>query len=73
MKKTVFVGMSGGVDSSVSAGLLKKQGYGVVGAHLRCFNMDGCADRDLEDARRAAEVLDIPFYVFDFKMLIRKG
>lgn len=66
-KKTVFVGMSGGVDSSVAAGLLKKQGYEVVGVHLKCFNLDGCADRDLEDARRAAEVLDIPFYVWDYE------
>ena len=72
MTKTVFVGMSGGVDSSVSAGLLKKQGYSVVGVHLRCFNLDGCADRDLEDARRAAEVLDIPFYVFDFEDAYKK-
>jgi tRNA-specific 2-thiouridylase len=67
MKRKVFVGMSGGVDSSAAAGLLKEQGYDVVGVHLRCFNVDGCADRDLEDARRAAEVLDIPFYVFDFE------
>ncbi len=65
--RRVFVGMSGGVDSSVSAGLLKKQGYDVVGIHLRCFNLDGCADKDLEDARRAAEILDIPFYVWDFE------
>ena len=70
--KTVFVGMSGGVDSSVAAGLLKKQGYDVVGVHLRCFNLDGCADRDLEDARRAAEVLGIPFYVFDFEKEYKK-
>lgn len=65
--KTVFVGMSGGVDSSVSAGLLKEQGYNVVGVHLKCWNVDGCADQDAEDARRACEVLGIPFYVFDFE------
>jgi tRNA-specific 2-thiouridylase len=65
--RRVFVGMSGGVDSSVSAGLLKKQGYDVVGVHLRCFNLDGCADKDLEDARRAAEILNIPFYVWDYE------
>ena len=70
--KKVFVGMSGGVDSSVAAGLLKKQGYDVVGVHLRCFNLDGCADRDLEDARRAAEVLDIPFYVWDYEKEYKK-
>jgi tRNA-uridine 2-sulfurtransferase len=66
-KTRVFVGMSGGVDSSVAAAVLKRDGYDVVGVHLKCFNLDGCADRDLEDARRAAEVLDIPFYVFDFE------
>ncbi|MHB9019974.1 MAG: tRNA 2-thiouridine(34) synthase MnmA [Minisyncoccota bacterium] len=72
IKKTVFVGMSGGVDSSVAAGLLKKQGYEVIGVHLRCFNLDGCADRDLEDARRAAEVLGIPFYVWDYEKEYKK-
>ncbi|MDO8686603.1 MAG: tRNA 2-thiouridine(34) synthase MnmA [Candidatus Berkelbacteria bacterium] len=70
--RRVFVGMSGGVDSSVAAGLLKEQGYDVVGVHLRCFNLDGCADRDLEDARRAAEVLDIPFYVWDYEKEYKK-
>ena len=59
--------MSGGVDSSVAAALLKNQGYEVIGIHMRCYNVDGCATQDAEDARRAAEVLDIPFYVFDFE------
>lgn len=63
----VFVAMSGGVDSSVSAALLKSQGYDVVGIHMRCYNVDGCAEQDAEDARRAAETLNIPFYVFDFE------
>lgn len=68
MKKgTVFVGMSGGVDSSVTAALLRDKGYRVVGVHLRCWNVDGCAEQDAEDARRAAEALNIPFYVFDFE------
>ena len=80
--KTVVCGMSGGVDSSVAAALLKKQGYEVVGVHLRCWNGSpssplginsspglgvSCADQDAEDARRAAEVLDIPFYVLDYE------
>ncbi len=65
--KTVFVGMSGGVDSSVTAALLKERGFNVVGVHLRCWNVDGCAEQDAEDARRAAETLGIPFYVFDFE------
>ena len=63
----VFVGMSGGVDSSVAALLLKKQGYDVVGVFMRCYNLDGCAERDAEDARRAAEHINIPFYIWDFE------
>ncbi|MBI5731896.1 MAG: tRNA 2-thiouridine(34) synthase MnmA, partial [Candidatus Magasanikbacteria bacterium] len=66
-KKKVFVGMSGGVDSSVAAALLIKRGFDVVGVHLKCYNVDGCAEQDAEDARRAAETLDIPFYVFDME------
>lgn len=66
-KKKVFVGMSGGVDSSVTALLLKKEGYDVTGVFMRCYNIDGCAERDAEDARRVAEKLEIPFYVFDFE------
>lgn len=69
--KTVFVGMSGGVDSSVAAALLKEQGFKVVGVHLKCWNIDGCAAQDAEDARRAAETLQIPFYVFDFEQEYR--
>lgn len=65
--KKVFIGLSGGVDSSVAAFLLKKQGYEVTGVFLKCFNLDGCAERDAEDARRVAEHLRIPFYVFDFE------
>ncbi len=66
-RKKVFVAMSGGVDSSVATLLLKKQGCDVVGVFMRCFNVDGCAERDAEDARRVAEKLEIPFYVFDFE------
>src|SRR3984885_4633314 len=65
--KTVFVGMSGGVDSSVTALLLKNQGYNVVGIFMRCYNLDGCAERDAEDARRVAEHIGISFYVWDFE------
>lgn len=71
-KKTVFIGLSGGVDSSVAAGILHDQGYNVVGVHLRCWNVDGCADQDAEDARRAAETLGIPFYVFDYEKEYKK-
>lgn len=65
--KTVFVGMSGGVDSSVTALLLKRSGYRVIGVFMRCYNVDGCAERDAEDARRVAERIGIPFYVWDFE------
>lgn len=65
--KKVFVAMSGGVDSSVAAFLLQKEGYDVTGVFMRCFNLDGCAERDAEDARRVAAHLGIPFYVFDFE------
>ncbi|MBU6142000.1 tRNA-specific 2-thiouridylase [Patescibacteria group bacterium] len=66
-RKKVFVGMSGGVDSSVAAALLKERGFDVVGVHLKCYNVDGCAEQDAEDARRAAETLGIPFYVLDME------
>lgn len=72
IQKTVFVAMSGGVDSSLAAALIKKQGYRVVGAHMRCFNVDGCAERDAEDARRVAEQLDIPFYTFNMEKEYKK-
>ena len=68
----VFVGMSGGVDSSVAALLLKKQGYEVTGVFIKSYNIDGCAERDAEDARRVAEHIGIPFYVFDFEKEYKK-
>ena len=64
-RRRVFVGMSGGVDSSVAAFLLKKEGYDVTGVYINGFNVDGCSERDAEDARRVADHLGIPFYVID--------
>ena len=64
--------MSGGVDSSVAALLLTKKGYDVVGVFMRCYNLDGCAERDAEDARRVAEHIGIPFYVWDFEEEYKK-
>jgi len=66
-QKKVFVGLSGGVDSSVAAFLLKKRGYQVVGCFIKGYNLDGCAEKDAQDARRVAEHLKIPFYVFDLE------
>lgn len=69
---SVFVGMSGGVDSSVAVLLLRRAGYDVTGVFIKCYNVDGCAERDAEDARRVAEQIGIPFYVFDFEKEYKK-
>lgn len=75
-KKKVVVGMSGGVDSSVAAYLLKKQGYDVIGITMQIWQEDkeyeeregGCCSLSaVEDARRVCEKLDIPFYVLNFR------
>src|SRR3989344_2139462 len=72
LKKKVFVAMSGGVDSSVAAALLKKDGYNVTGVHMLCW--EGCENNeDKRDAMRVAAVLDIPFLVWDFKKEYREA
>jgi tRNA-specific 2-thiouridylase len=60
--------MSGGIDSSVAAYLLKEQGFDVVGVTLKLYPEVSrcCRLEDIEDARRVAHFLDIPHYVFDF-------
>jgi len=73
----VIVAMSGGVDSSVAALLLKKAQYQVVGVTMRLFSIDQkelppyykgcCSIDDVEDARRVCETLDIPHYVFNLQ------
>ena len=70
--KTVFVGMSGGVDSSVTAVLLKNAGYHVVGVYMKNWSKDlpgmKCPwAEDLADAKRVATKLDIDFRIFDFE------
>jgi tRNA-specific 2-thiouridylase len=74
----VVVAMSGGVDSSVAAALLKQQGYDVTGMMLRLWSEAGkeesnrcCTPDSMALARRVAEKLDIPFYVVDAKDLFR--
>lgn len=77
----VVVGMSGGVDSSVAAYLLKKQGYDVIGITMQIWqdedvcsmeeNGGCCGLSAVEDARRVAAVLDIPYYVMNFKQEFR--
>lgn len=70
-KKTVVVGMSGGVDSSVAALLLKQQGYNVIGLFMRNWEESdergACsAQEDFEDVVRVCGLLDIPYYTVDF-------
>lgn len=80
MGQSVFLGMSGGVDSSVSALLLQRAGYDVSGVNLRLFHNEDlgecrektcCSLADAEDARAVASRLGIPFYVFDFSQVFR--
>lgn len=71
-KKKVFVAMSGGVDSSVAAALLKKQRFDVVGIYMKGWSLTRCAEEDAADARRVAEKLRIPFYVFNFENEYKK-
>lgn len=71
--KKVVVGMSGGVDSSLSAALLKEQGYDVTGVFLECWRAPGCrVEEDRKDALDVALRLGIPFEVLDFKEAYRE-
>ena len=77
MKEKVVVGMSGGVDSSVAAYLLKEQGYDVIGVTMQIWqdqdvfvqSQEGgcCGLSAVDDARRVAERLEIPYYVMNFR------
>ena len=76
-KKKVVIGMSGGVDSSVAAWILKEQGYDVIGVTMQIWqdedplqveeNGGCCGLSAVEDARRVAAQLQIPYYVMNFK------
>ena len=76
----VVVAMSGGVDSSVVAGLLKQEGYDVLGITLQLYDHGAavhragscCAGQDIDDARRVCETLGIPHYVLDYEARFRE-
>ena len=72
MSNKALIAMSGGVDSSVAAYLMKEQGYDCIGATMKLFYNEDiglskehscCSADDVEDARRVASALDMPFYV----------
>lgn len=77
----VVVAMSGGVDSSVVAGLMAREGYDVIGITLQLYDHGEaihrkgacCAGQDIHDARRVAASLDIPHYVFDYESKFRES
>lgn len=83
MKEKVVVGMSGGVDSSVAAYLLKEQGYDVIGVTMQIWQEEdvftqsregGCCGLSaVDDARRVADRLGIPYYVMNFKADFQKS
>ncbi|MEG2787757.1 MAG: tRNA 2-thiouridine(34) synthase MnmA [Romboutsia sp.] len=83
MSKRVMIGMSGGVDSSVAAYLLKQQGYDVIGVTMKLWQDDedddlienegGCCSlAAVEDARKVAEKIGIPFYVLNFSEVFKE-
>jgi tRNA-specific 2-thiouridylase len=77
----VVAAMSGGVDSSVVAALLKREGYDVIGMTLQLYDAGAaakkkgacCAGQDIHDARRVAETLGIPHYVLDYEARFKKA
>ena len=77
----VVVAMSGGVDSSVVAGLLHAEGYEVIGITLQLYDHGEavrktgscCAGQDIDDARRVCETLGIPHYVLDYESRFREA
>ena len=78
-KPKVVVGMSGGVDSSMAAALLKEEGYEVIGVTLQIWEATGpeveggcCSNAAIDDARRVAFLLGIPHYVLNFRSYFEK-
>ncbi|MFA6520707.1 MAG: tRNA 2-thiouridine(34) synthase MnmA [Candidatus Paceibacterota bacterium] len=74
-KKVIFVGLSGGVDSAVSAALLNKAGHEVVGVFIKTWHPDFLKcneEEERRDAMRVAAYLDIPFLTFDLESVYKK-
>lgn len=76
-KKKVVVAMSGGVDSSVAAALLKQQGYEVIGIMLRIWSEKKvinkcCSSQAMSDARQISGLLRIPFYILDYQSIFKE-
>lgn len=67
MSKKVIVAMSGGVDSSVAAYLLIKEGYSCTGATMRLYEQEGSESNSIRDAKNVAQRLGMDYYVFDFR------
>lgn len=68
----VLLGMSGGVDSSVAAVLLKEHGYDVVGITMKLFENKASDEKMIEDAKKVCDFLDIPHYVVDLSVEFNK-
>ncbi|MBF0275893.1 MAG: 7-cyano-7-deazaguanine synthase, partial [Nitrospinae bacterium] len=77
----ILVAMSGGVDSSVAAALLKEEGHEVIGGFMQTFDYSQkcessfgscCSPEDCADARRVAEQIGIPFYTFNMEEVFKE-
>ncbi|MBS3977040.1 MAG: tRNA 2-thiouridine(34) synthase MnmA [Syntrophomonadaceae bacterium] len=81
MRETVLVAMSGGVDSAIAAALLKNKGFNVIGVTMQIWPKDMpkpagetscCSLSAIDDARKVAQLLDIPYYVLNFRDLFEE-
>ena len=72
-KKRVLLGMSGGIDSSVTAYLLKQEGYEVIGVYMKLHDLiEGYHEKNIEAVKKVAEFLDIEYHILDIKDRFKK-